>query len=73
MKLNIQVKPGSKNDEVKISDSANYLIRTKAKAVENRANKEAIRLLGRYLKIPQSKMRIVRGLKNKNKVVEILD
>jgi uncharacterized protein YggU (UPF0235/DUF167 family) len=40
--------------------------------VEGRANRAVLKLLARYLGIPESRLRIVSGLASKNKVIEVM-
>lgn len=70
MFLKIKVHPGSKKDCVvrKADDSLEVFVRTKA--VEGRANESMIGLLSDYLHVPTSKLRLIRGGKARNKIVE---
>jgi len=69
-KFKIIVKANSKKNEVlgydKIKEA--YRISIKEKAEDNRANKEIIKFLSKLLK---KKVRIVSGLKSKEKIIEV--
>jgi len=69
-KFKIIVKTNTKKNEVlgydKIKEA--YRISIKEKAEDNRANKEIIKFLSKLLK---KKVRIVSGLKSKEKIIEV--
>ena len=69
-KFKIIVKTNTKKNEVlgydKIKEA--YRISIKEKAEDNRANKEIIKFLSKLLK---KKVRIVSGLKSKEKILEV--
>lgn len=71
MKINVRVIPNSKKDSILI-DGEKLKIHLKAKAVNNEANKYLIEVLAKYYNKRKTEIRIVKGLKSKNKVVEIL-
>jgi len=71
MELKIAVTPNSKKLKVvKISESE-YRIRIDAPAVEGEANKRLIEIMSEYFKVPKASVKILKGLKSKNKIVEI--
>lgn len=68
MIIKIKVKPNSREQKIeKISDNE-FKIHLKEKAENNKANLELLKLLRREFKKPA---RIIKGLKSKNKLVEI--
>jgi uncharacterized protein YggU (UPF0235/DUF167 family) len=70
MKINVRIKPrASRNKVEKVEDG--YVVYVTASPVENKANKALVESLSCHLNIPKSRIRIVAGLKSKNKVVEI--
>jgi hypothetical protein len=69
MKYRIKVK--FHGDFLKVDDS-NILIGLKSKPERGEANKELIKKLAEHFKVHTSKVRILSGLKSKNKIVEIL-
>jgi uncharacterized protein YggU (UPF0235/DUF167 family) len=72
VKINIKVKPNSKQEKVeKISDSE-FILWVRAPAKEGRANAAAVKLLSVYLDLPKSRINIAQGNNSKNKVVELL-
>jgi len=68
MIIEVKVRPNSKEQEiVKISENE-YKISLKEKAEDNKANIELLKLLKRQF---DKEVRIVKGLKSRNKIVEI--
>lgn len=68
MKIRVKVNAGSgKQEIIKIKDNE-YKISLREKAENNKANIELIKLLKKYFK---KEIRIIKGLKSRNKVVEI--
>jgi uncharacterized protein (TIGR00251 family) len=47
-------------------------IGVRAKPIKGKANEEMIKKLAKYFSVPSSKIRIVAGLRSKNKMVEII-
>ena len=72
MIINIKVKPrSSKSEIVEIEKNKEYLANLKSEPENNKANIELIGLVAKYFNISFNKVRIVRGLKSKNKIAEI--
>ncbi len=71
MKISIKVKPNSKERRVEQTGYHQFLIKVKAPAQENKANKEAIEALADHLHVPKSRISIVSGSKSRQKVVNI--
>jgi uncharacterized protein YggU (UPF0235/DUF167 family) len=71
MKITIKVKTNSKIEGVEKSADNTYVVRTRVAPVEGQANLRVIELLAQYFKLPKSSIKIVRGLKSKNKIFEI--
>ncbi len=72
MKLKIKVKPGSGKCEV-IKIDGGYLVCLKSRAEDGKANLELLKVLKKYLKIKYGvkDIKIIKGLKSRNKIVEI--
>ncbi|MEO0280596.1 MAG: DUF167 domain-containing protein [candidate division WOR-3 bacterium] len=67
----MKVYPESKRDEiVKISENS-FEIKVREKPQKGEANKKVIKILSDYFKVPESKIRIIKGFKEKNKIFEI--
>ena len=71
MKINVLVVPNSKDSGVTKVDETNYKIRVDAPALDGKANKRLIEILSDYFKVKKSSISIIKGLKSKNKIVEI--
>lgn len=71
MKIQVTVKTKSKISEISHIEHTNYLVRLKSLPIENSANKELMEILSKYFRIPQSSIKILKGLKSKNKLVEL--
>lgn len=70
MKITVQIHPNSFSSKVDVVDGV-FHIYTKSPAVESRANKEMVELLAKHLQCAKQYISIKRGLKGKNKIVEI--
>jgi len=71
MKLNVTVIINAKNSGIIKIDESNYKVKIDEPAVDNRANKRLIELLTDYFKVQKSSVKILKGLKNRNKIVSI--
>ncbi|HYB04213.1 MAG TPA: DUF167 domain-containing protein [Nitrososphaerales archaeon] len=72
MLINIHVTTNAKEAEVTKLDEINFEIRVDERAEDGLANGRLLEILSRYFKVPKSKIRIVRGSKSRNKVVEVI-
>jgi uncharacterized protein YggU (UPF0235/DUF167 family) len=70
MKCNVRIKPRASRSKVEKTDDG-YVVYVTEPPVENKANTALVEALSDYLDVPKSRIRIVAGLKSKNKVVEI--
>jgi|GEM_PF-335906 len=71
MKILVYVKPRSAQVGVEKIGKDQFLVRVKAPAKENKANKEVIELLSDYFKVAKSQINILKGLKSRQKIVAI--
>ena len=49
-----------------------FILQVKAPPKEGRANQEVIELLSEYFHVSKSRIKIIKGHKSKNKIMEIL-
>ena len=71
-KVNIKVKPGSKKGSfVQTSLTGDLLVYVKEPAVDGMANSAIVKLMADYYDTPKSNVKIVGGLKSRNKIIEI--
>ncbi len=68
----VKIKTNTKNEEIVINDNQ-IIAKVNALPIEGRANDRLIELLASFLRCPKSKIEIIRGLKNRNKVVLVKD
>ncbi len=72
MRISVRVKPNMKHrEELTFDGNGNYLVYTKAKATEGKANEATNRLLAEYFGVSSSNVRLVRGHNARYKVFEI--
>ena len=67
----VKVKTNASKNEVKLIDNKKLSVKTTATPEKGRANKQVILLLAKFYKISKNQLKIVRGLKSKNKVIKI--
>ncbi len=74
MLLRLRVLPRSSKNEV-VGEAGNKVLTIKVRAAptDGKANEAVLEVLASHLKVPKNKLRLVRGHKSKNKIVEILD
>lgn len=80
MKIFVKAKTGAKENRVippplkLIPEIENdYIVLTKERPVEGRANETIVKLLAEYFKIPRSQVRLISGAASKRKMFEIGD
>jgi uncharacterized protein (TIGR00251 family) len=72
MKIRVKVKPSSKTEELG-REGDSLIVKVKEPAKEGRANQAVIKLLAEHFSVPKSRVRILSGFKNKNKVIEVAE
>jgi uncharacterized protein (TIGR00251 family) len=73
MLVKIRVIPRSKRVEVKEINAESLRVRLHSPPIDGRANNELIAILGKYYDKPRSAIHIRKGLRSRDKVVEIKD
>lgn len=68
--VNIKVFPNAKKNEVS-EEEDRLKVRVTALAVGGKANKAAIEVLAEYFKVKKRDIRIIRGEKSREKVIEV--
>ncbi len=71
MYLKVKVHPNSKKDEVLEKGEDSFEVFVRAKPIDGKANDAVLELISSYLKIPRSKVRLLRGANAHNKLLEI--
>jgi hypothetical protein len=69
--IKIKTHPGSKKEKIIRKTEDSLEIWLKEKPIENRANKALINLLSDLFKVKESKIKLIRGAKTRNKIIEI--
>jgi len=69
MILKIKLHPNSSQEKIQETSPENYEVWIKQKPIENKANQELIKILKKHFKCNSTQ--IIKGLKSKNKVVEL--
>ncbi len=71
MIIKVKVFPNSKKEEIIKKSEDSFEIKVKEKPVRGLANRAVANLLSLYFKIPVSRIRLVKGFKERNKVFAI--
>lgn len=71
MKYLIKVKTKAKKEKVEIINKNNLNIYVNELPIEGKANEAIIRLLANFFKVSKAEVKIIKGLKSKNKIIEI--
>lgn len=71
MKIFIRVKANKKKDKVEKIEGIDYEVWVKAPAKEGKANAAVIKILAQHFGVAKSKVKIISGLKSKQKTIEI--
>ena len=72
MQLNVKVIPNAKKNEI-IKDGDGFRVRLNAPAIDGKANSALIEVLAEHFGVKKNKIRIIKGEKSRNKIVEIKD
>lgn len=68
--INIKVIPNAKKNEV-IEEGDRLKVRVTAPAIDGKANKAVAEILAEFFKVKKRDIRIIRGEKTREKVIEI--
>jgi len=71
MLIKVKVFPNSEKEGVIKKSDDSFEIKVKEKPEKGRANREVVRILSFYFKIPESKIRLIKGFKKRNKIFEV--
>ena len=71
--LEIKVQPRSSRAAIAGLEGDMVKVKLTAPPADGEANKQLISLLSKHLKVPKSRIRIIRGETSRNKLVEILE
>lgn len=71
MIIEIKVKTKSDKNLIGIDENGNYFAHLTCLPIKGKANNNLIELLSEYSDVAKSRISIIKGLKSKNKIVEI--
>lgn len=72
MKINVKVIPSAKKNDLK-QENELYKVYLTAPAVDGKANTALIKFLAVYFKVRPSSIEILKGLKTRHKIVNIVE
>lgn len=73
MKISVTVKPNSKKTGIEKESDTKWIIKISQPPLEGKANAAVEAAVAKELGVSKSKVRIVSGLRSRNKILEILD
>lgn len=71
MRLSVIVTPGARSERVERLDATRLRVAVTEPPREGRANAAVVSAVARFLGVPRSRVRIVRGLASRRKAVEV--
>ncbi|MEA3272310.1 MAG: DUF167 domain-containing protein [Patescibacteria group bacterium] len=71
MLIKVKVKPNSKKSSIEEKDEDRFVVMVRSKPRDGEANKEVLELLAEFLGVERKKLRIVKGSKERNKIVKL--
>jgi len=71
MLIKVKVFPNSKKEEIAEKSEDSFEVKVKEKPERGLANRATIKILSSYFKIPESKIRLIKGFKERNKIFKI--
>lgn len=69
--LNVKVQPCSRKREIDKKGPTEYRIRVLSPPSKGKANKEVIEIIASHFDVPVSCVRIIKGHKSRNKIIEL--
>ena len=72
MKIRVKIKPNSRTEELS-QEGDSFIVKVKEPPREGKANQAVIKLLAQHFGVPQSQVRIISGLRSRNKVIEVAE
>ena len=72
MKIRVKIKPNSRTEELG-QEGDSFIVKVREPPREGKANQAVIKLLAQHFGVPQSQVRIISGLRSRNKVIEVAE
>jgi hypothetical protein len=73
MLIKIKVKPSAKKEQILKKSPDSFEISVREKPIEGLANERVREILAGFLGVPQSRIRLKKGGRKRNKIFEILE
>ena len=67
-KIKVKVKPNAKREEIKEIEMDFFEVRTTVVPEKGKANKKVIEILSKYLKVPKSRIKLIKGETSREKI-----
>lgn len=71
MLIKVKVFPSSKKEEILETGEKSFEIRVRARPVRGEANTATMKILADYFKVPLSKIKLIKGFRERNKFFEV--
>lgn len=71
MLIHVYATPNAREARVRQTAEASFEVRVDEKATGGRANKRLVEILSEHFEVPRSRIRIVKGVKSREKTVEV--
>jgi hypothetical protein len=72
VKIQVKVKPNSRTAEIS-QEGDSFIVKVKEPPKEGKANQAVLKLLAEHFGVPQNQVRLLSGLKGRNKLIEVLE
>ncbi len=73
MKLKVKVSTNSKRNKIEQLDQKNYKVWLTQRPFKNKANQQLVQCLAEYFQTPKAAVKILKGVRSKNKLIQILN
>jgi len=71
MLIKVKAFPDSKEEEIIKKSEDSFEVKVKEPPIQGRANRAIITALSLYFRVPESNIRIIRGFRERNKIIDI--
>lgn len=71
MKIKVKVLPNSSRNQIEMLAEDSYKVKLTAPAIEGKANQVLLKLLAKHFSVPKSRLKILKGEKGREKLLEI--
>ncbi|GMU74100.1 MAG: hypothetical protein AMXMBFR44_2990 [Candidatus Campbellbacteria bacterium] len=71
--IQVKVTPSARTERFEVRNDGLFVIAVREKPKDDEANIRVLALLAKHLKVPKTSLRIKRGLRGRNKLIEIAE